>query len=69
MSGTTSNAPRTITVVGGNLFDIATRYLGDGTQAVRIALKNGLKDWYLSGVTTLTLPPVDPTQTGGVPPQ
>lgn len=63
-------AARQITVIGGNLFAIAARYLGDATQAVRIALLNGLSDFYLTGgQVTLRLPPVDPTQTGGVAPQ
>lgn len=62
-------AARTITVVGGNLFDIAARELGDATQAVRIAQRNGLSDFFLSGTVTLDLPPVDASQTGGVPQQ
>ena len=60
-------ALNTITVVGGNLYQIAARYLGDATQAVRIAQRNGLSDFFLSGQVTLALPPVDDTQSGGVP--
>ena len=58
---------RTITVHNGNLFAIAARELGDDTQAVRIAQRNGLTDFFLSGTVTLALPPVDATQSGGVP--
>ena len=58
-----------ITVVGGDLFHIAARYLGDATQATRIAALNKLSDFQISGITTLTLPPVDASLTGGVPVQ
>lgn len=60
---------QTITVIGGNLFQIASVYLGDATQAIRIAQRNGLSDYFLSGVVTLTLPAVDKGDTGGVTPQ
>ena len=60
-------AQQTITVIGGNLFQIAAQYLGDATQATRIAQLNGLSDFWLSGQTTLLIPAVDPSATGGVP--
>ena len=50
---------RSITVAGGNLFQIASAYLGNATQWSRIALLNGLVDPMLTGVVTLNLPPVD----------
>ena len=59
---------RTITVVGGNLWKIAAAELGDASQASRIAVLNGLTDPMLTGQVTLTLPPVDSSQTGGLPP-
>ena len=60
---------RTITVVGGNLWAIAARELGDATQATRIIALNSLPpDPMLTGQVTLTLPPLDATQTGGLPP-
>ena len=59
----------TITVQNASLFQVAAQYLNDATQAVRIAQRNGLTDFYLSGTTTLILPPVDTTQSGGVPSQ
>ena len=59
---------RTITVVGGNLWAIAAAELKDATQASRIAVLNGLSDPMLTGQVTLTLPPLDATQTGGLPP-
>ncbi len=56
----------TITVAGGDLFHIAAAWLGDATQWVRIAQINNLKDFQLSGVTTLVLPAVDPSAGGGI---
>lgn len=56
----------TITVVGGDLFHIAASRLGDATQWIRIAQRNGLKDPVLSGVTTLVLPQIDPSAGGGI---
>ena len=43
---------RTITVVGGNLFQIAAEQLGDATQWIRIAQLNRLSDPMLSGIVT-----------------
>ena len=60
-------AQQTITVIGGNLFQIASQYLGDASQATRIAQLNNLSDFWLSGQTTLLIPDVDPSATGGVP--
>jgi hypothetical protein len=57
---------RTITVAGGNLFELALLYLGDATQWNRIAEVNGLTDPMLSGVTTLQIPSVDTAAGGGV---
>ena len=48
-----------ITVAGGNLFQIAAQYLFDVTQWNRIAKLNGLTDPMLTGLTTLKLPPVN----------
>jgi nucleoid-associated protein YgaU len=51
---------QSITVAGGNLFQIAAQYLGDATQWNRIAQLNGLYDPMLTGIVTLKIPPVDP---------
>jgi len=59
---------RTINVSGGNLWQIAAVQLGDATQASRIAVLSGITDPWLQGNAILTLPPVDATQTGGLPP-
>lgn len=57
---------QTITVAGGNLFQIAAQYLGDATQWIRIAQLNGLADPMLSGVVTLSIPRPNPLAGGGV---
>lgn len=53
------SAAKTITVAGGNLFQIAAQYLGDATHWNRIAALNGLTDFLITGVVTLKIPPAD----------
>ncbi len=55
-----------VTVIGGNLFQLAAMYLKDATQWIRIAQANGLSDPVLNGMVELTIPPIDPTAGGGV---
>lgn len=62
-------AARTVTVAGGNLFEVAAIHLGDATQAFRIAQLNGLVDFFLTGTQVLRLPAVDASLSGGVPAQ
>ena len=59
---------RTITVIGGDLFHIAARELGDARQAVRIAEANNLVDFFLNGSVPLVLqiPAPDATAISGV---
>jgi hypothetical protein len=57
---------QSVTVAGGNLFEIAAAELGDATQWLRIAQLNGISDPMLSGVVTLLIPDADPTAGGGV---
>ena len=57
---------RTITVTGGNLFQLAAQQLGDATQWIRIAQANGLSDPMLSGLVTLRIPAADPSAGGGI---
>lgn len=57
---------KTIVVTGGSLFGIASHYLGDATQWIRIAQLNGLSDPMLHGLVTLRLPDVDATAGGGI---
>lgn len=53
-------AARVITVSNDNLFAIASRELGDAAQWTRIARLNGIVDPWLTDITTLKLPKVDP---------
>lgn len=55
-----------ITVVGGNLFQLAAVELGDATQWIRIAQLNQLSDPMISGLMTLMIPDPDPNAGGGI---
>ena len=57
---------KTVTVAGGNLFQIALEQLGDATQWDRIAILNGMVDPFLTGIVTLKIPQADPNAGGGV---
>jgi len=57
---------RRITVVGGNLFQLAAVELGDATQWIRIAQLNQLSDPMISGLMTLIIPDLDPNAGGGI---
>jgi L-ascorbate metabolism protein UlaG (beta-lactamase superfamily) len=57
---------QTITVAGGNLFQIAAAQLGDATQWIRIAQLNAIVDPMLSGLVTLNLPDPNPAAGGGI---
>ena len=50
---------KTITVAGGNLFQLSSQYLGRAEDWNRIAALNGLTDFLITGVVTLKIPPVD----------
>jgi nucleoid-associated protein YgaU len=57
---------QTVTVAGGNLFQLAAQQLGDATQWIRIAQLNKISDPVLLGVTTLMIPMVNPQVGGGI---
>ncbi len=57
---------KTITVAGGNLYQIALQQLGDATQWTRIAELNGLIDPVIVGIVTLQIPDTDPNAGGGI---
>jgi hypothetical protein len=57
---------RTVTVTGGNLFHIASIYLADATQWIRIAQLNNLSDPMLSGVISLSIPDPNGNAGGGI---
>ena len=56
----------TVTVAGGNLYQLALQYLNDATQWNRIAQENGLIDPMLTGIVTLQIPSIDPNAGGGI---
>jgi hypothetical protein len=56
----------TLTVAGGNLFQIAAQQLNDATQWIRIAQLNGIDDPILTGVVTLLIPDTDANAGGGI---
>ena len=47
---------QTIVTCGGNLFDIAGRYLNDPNQWSLLATLNGIRDPWLNGIVSLTIP-------------
>jgi hypothetical protein len=60
---------QTITITGGNLFQIAATELGDATQWIRIAQLNNISDPMLIGIVLLTIPDIDSDAGGGIAPQ
>lgn len=63
--GSVSGNSRTVTVAGGNLFDIAAAQYGDATSWTAIAKANNLSDPVLTGVHSVIVP-VQPDTAGGV---
>jgi hypothetical protein len=57
---------QTITITGGNLFQIAATELGDATQWIRIAQLNNISDPMLIGIVLLTIPDIDSDAGGGI---
>ena len=60
---------QTITITGGNLFQIAATELGDATQWIRIAQLNNISDPMLIGIVLLTIPDIVSDAGGGIAPQ
>ena len=58
---------RTVVVAGTNFFALAAQELGDATQWYRIASLNNISDPMIFGLTTLLLPSLDASATGGLP--
>ncbi len=58
---------RTVVVAGTNLFALAAQELGDATQWYRIAALNDITDPLIYGLTTLMLPGLDASASGGLP--
>ncbi|MDE1139978.1 MAG: hypothetical protein PW999_10045 [Paraburkholderia tropica] len=64
--GQINSSGRTITVGGGNLFDIAAKEYGDASAWTQIAQANNLSDPTLAGVSTLIIPPYNNGTSGGI---
>jgi hypothetical protein len=62
--GQVNSSVRTVTVGGGNLFDLASKYYGDATAWTSIARANNLTDPQLTGVNTLVIPQNTSDSTG-----
>jgi hypothetical protein len=60
---------RQITVIGGNLFEIAARQYGSALQWINIARTNGLSDPVLSGQTDLKILAYSTVLSDGIGPQ
>ena len=63
---------KSLTVTGGNLYQLALQELGDATQFTRIMQANAGSnggpplDPFLTGLVTLKIPSVNPALTGGI---
>jgi hypothetical protein len=64
--GQVNSSVRTVTVGGGNLFDLASKEYGDPTAWTQIANANNLSDPTLTGITTLVIPPYSNGTSGGI---
>jgi nucleoid-associated protein YgaU len=64
--GQINSSSKTITVPGGNLFDLASKFYGDASKWTLLAKANKTTDPNLSGITTLVIPPANSTDDGGV---
>jgi hypothetical protein len=60
-------AIKTLTVVGGNLYQIAEQLYGDATFAIALMQANNLTDYLIDGQVTLIIPPYDSSYAGGLP--
>lgn len=63
--GQVSSGVTSITVAGGNLYSLASKYYGDATAWASIAKANGLTDPEVSGVKTLVIP-ANTNSNGGI---
>jgi hypothetical protein len=60
---------KTVTKIGGNLFEVAAAELGSALQWVNIARTNNLKDPMLTGQVHLIIPDFSPVFSDGIGPQ
>ena len=55
-----------VTVIGGNLYNLAAQYYGDAKQWTLIAQANNLTDPMINGSATLLIPPYNNQDSGGI---
>ena len=60
---------RTITAIGGNLFEVAAREFGSPLQWINIARSNAMSDPMITGQVRLVIPPFSPIFSNGIGPQ
>jgi hypothetical protein len=60
---------RTITLIGGNLFEIAASELGSALQWINIARANGMRDPVFTGELQIMIPPFSAIFSDGLGPQ
>lgn len=60
---------RTITAIGGNLFEVAARELGSPMQWINIARANSISDSIIRGKVRLVIPPFSLVFANGIGPQ
>lgn len=60
-----ASTTNSITVTGGNLYNLAMQYYGDATRWTTIAHANGLTDPNLTGINTLKIP-ANSVDSGGI---
>jgi hypothetical protein len=60
---------RTITAIGGNLFEIAASELGSALQWINIARVNGMTDPVIIGQVEIIIPPFSSIFSDGIGPQ
>jgi hypothetical protein len=60
---------RTITAIGGNLFELAASELGSALQWINIARVNGMTDPVIIGQVEIIIPPFSSIFSDGIGPQ
>ncbi|HHL2824784.1 TPA: hypothetical protein ACQ431_003015 [Citrobacter murliniae] len=68
-TGQTANGVKTVTLSGGNLYQVASDQYGDATQWESLATVNGITDPQLTGINSLQVPssPSSTTSTASYP--
>jgi hypothetical protein len=57
---------RSITITDGNLFEIASKTLGNATMWIYLAELNKIQDPFIQGITSLLIPSTPRLREGGI---